>query len=318
MRCIKMSRFECRKVNGPSSGQASYVVWDTYAEERGLVPIVEVHSERSIAEKRCQDLSCDEDTGRALRWWVCFTAHRDKLLWSTRLFCLSPKDKEKIVSVHGMSLPHPTNERSELLHMWCRCIECLARAIYHLYCGDTRNRPNHDLKSAWEILQRHMSEEDLIYVDKELHEWQQCWNTQQDIPDVLRSPTQNFEQIFDKHRYDYNRVRYFADDIKSSKESVLSLDYFVNEVITVFVLDQYVLKKMEQYVYRLGDTDLNLPGIQIRVRDTVKIHRICSNMPDFRNRCLFVLQAVFLGAPFDLDTWNQILNRHTPQDYWRY
>lgn len=312
-----MPRFECREVTGPGSGQTSYSVWDTYAEELGFDPIVEIHMEQSIAERRCQELSCDENTVKALRWWVESGVVMRKIMWSVRLFCLVPNARSTIVKALGMPLPHPTEMVATLLHDWCICMERSARAMYHLYCEDSKKRPGHNLKRAWRTLKDRLPE-DLDCIEKEFQAWQQVWNEQQGVDSGIQAQDKTVEQLFYEHQYDYNRVRYFADDSKSSNKDHIPLCFFVNEVIAMLVLDQYLLKKLERYVYRYGDIDLDIPGMRIQVRDTGKVHRICSNMPDFKNRCLFVLHVLFTGTHFDSEIWHQIWDRHTPQDYWRY
>lgn len=312
-----MPRFECREVTGPGSGQTSYSVWDTYAEELGFDPIVEIHMEQSIVERRCQELSCDENTVKALRWWVESRVVMRKIMRSVRLFCLVPNARSTIVKALGMPLPHPTEMVATLLHDWCICMERSARAMYHLYCEDSKKRPGHNLKRAWRTLKDHLPE-DLDCIEKEFQAWQQVWNEQQGVGSGIQAQDKTVEQLFYEHRYDYNRVRYFADDSKSSNKDHIPLRFFVNEVIAMLVLDQYLLKKLERYVYRYGDIDLDIPGMRIQIRDTGKVHRICSNMPDFKNRCLFVLHVLFTGTHFDSEIWHQIWDRHTPQDYWRY
>ena len=312
-----MPRFECREVTGPGSGQTSYSVWDTYAEELGFDPIVEIHMEQSIAERRCQELSCDENTVKALRWWVESGVVMRKIMWSVRLFCLVPNARSTIVKALGMPLPHPTEMVATLLHDWCVCMERSARAMYHLYCEDSKKRPGHNLKRAWRTLKDRLPE-DLDCIEKEFQAWQQIWNEQQGVDSGIQAQDKTVEQLFYEHQYDYNRIRYFADDSKSSNKDHIPLRFFVNEVIAMLVLDQYLLKKLERYVYRYGDIDLDIPGMRIQVRDTGKVHRICSNMPDFKNRCLFVLHVLFTGTHFDSEIWHQIWDRHTPQDYWRY
>ena len=312
-----MPRFECREVTGPGSGQTSYSVWDTYAEEFGFDPIVEIHLEQSIAERRCQELSCDENTVKALRWWVESGVIMRKIMWSVRLFCLVPNARSTIVKALGMPLPHPTEMVATLLHDWCVCMERSARAMYHLYCEDSKKRPGHNLKRAWRTLKDCLPE-DLDCIEKEFQAWQQVWNEQQGVDSGIQAQDKTVEQLFCEHQYDYNRIRYFADDSKSSNKDHIPLRFFVNEVIAMLVLDQYHLKKLERYVYRYGDIDLDIPGMRIQVRDTGKVHRICSNMPDFKNRCLFVLHVLFTGTHFDSEIWHQIWDRHTPQDYWRY
>ena len=312
-----MPRFECREVTGPDSGQTSYGVWDTYAEELGFVPIVEIHLKRSIAERRCQELSCDENTVKALRWWVDSGMIMRKIMWSIRLFFLVPNAKSTIAKAMGMPLPHPTEMMATLLHDWCVCMERSACAMYHLYCEDSKKRPKHDLGKAWCILKSHMSE-DLDCIEKEFQAWRQAWNEQKDIDIGIQFQYKNLEQIFYEHQYDYNGLRYFSDDLMSSNKDHFHLRFFVNEVIAMLVLDQFLLKKLEQYVYRHGDIDLDIPHMRIRIRDTGRVHRILSNMPDFNNRCLFVLRVLFAGTHFDSEIWHQIWDRHTPQDYWRY
>ena len=312
-----MPRFECRKVTGPGPGRTSYSVWDTYAEELGFVPIVEIHLEQFIAERRCQELSCDENTVKALRWWVESGVIMRKIMWSVRLFCLVPNARSTIVKALGMPLPHPTEMVATLLHDWCVCMERSARAMYHLYCEDSKQRPGHNLNRAWRTLKDRLPE-DLNCIEKEFQAWQQVWNEQQGVDSGIQAQDKTVEQLFCEHQYDYNRIRYFADDSKSSNKDYIPLRFFVNEVIAMLVLDQYLLKKLERYVYRHGDIDLDIPGMRIQVRDTGKVHRICSNMPDFKNRCLFVLHVLFAGTHFDSEIWHQIWDRHTPQDYWRY
>ena len=312
-----MPRFECREVTGPGSGQTSYSVWDTYAEEFGFDPIVEIYLEQSIAERRCQELSCDENTVKALRWWVESGVVMRKIMWSVRLFCLVPNARSTIVKALGMPLPRPTEMVATLLHDWCVCMERSARAMYHLYCEDSKKRPGHNLKRAWRTLKDRLPE-DLDCIEKEFQTWQQVWNEQQGVDSGIQAQDKTVEQLFYEHQYDYNRIRYFADDSKSSNKDHIPLRFFVNEVIAMLVLDQYLLKKLERYVYRYGDIDLDIPGMRIQVRDTGKVHRICSNMPDFKNRCLFVLHVLFTGTHFDSEIWHQIWDRHTPQDYWRY
>ena len=312
-----MPRFECREVTGPGPGQTSHSVWDTYAEELGFDPIVEIHLEQSIVERRCQELSCDENTVKALRWWVESGVIMRKIMWSVRLFCLVPNARSTIVKALGMPLPHPTEMVATLLHDWCVCMERSACAMYHLYCKNSEDRPRHDLKDAWRKLKEHLPE-DLYCIEKEFQTWRQAWNQQKNIDHGIQAQYKTVEQLFYEHRYDYNRIRYFADDLKSSNKDHTPLRFFVNEVIAMLVLDQYLLKKLERYVYRHGDIDLDIPGMRIRVRDTGKVHRIYSNMPDFKNRCLFVLHVLFAGTHFDSEIWHQIWDRHTPQDYWRY
>ena len=312
-----MPRFECREITGPSSDQTSYGVWDTYAEELGFVPIVEIHLKRSIAERRCQELSCDENTGKALRWWVESGVIMRKIMRSVRLFCLAPNAKSTIVKALGMPLPNPTEMLATLLHDWCICMERSACAMYHLYCEDSGGRPRHDLENAWRILKDHLPE-DLDCIEKEFQAWRQAWNEQKDVDPGIRSQDTNLEKLFYEHQHDYNKFRYFANDLKSSNKDHFHVHFFVNEVIAMLVLDQYLLKKLEQYVYRHGDIDLDIPGMRIRIRDTGKVHRILSNMPDFKDRCLFVLRVLFAGIHFDSKMWHQMWDRHTPQDYWRY
>ena len=312
-----MPRFEFREVTGPGPGQTSHSVWDTYAEELGFDPIVEIHLEQSIVERRCQELSCDENTVKALRWWVESGVIMRKIMWSVRLFCLVPDARSTIVKALGMPFPHPTEMVATLLHDWCVCMERSACAMYHLYCEDSKKRPGHNLECAWGILKDHLPE-DLDCIEKEFQAWRQAWNEQKNIDPGIQAQYKTVEQLFYEHRYDYNRIRYFTDDLKSSNEDHITLRFFVNEVIAMLVLDQYLLKKLERYVYRHGDIDLDIPGMRIRVRDTGRVHRIYSNMPDFKNRCLFVLHVLFAGTHFDSEIWHQIWNRHTPQDYWRY
>ena len=312
-----MSRFECREITGPGSGQMSYGVWDTYVEELGFVPIVEIHLKRSIAESRCQELSCDENTAKALRWWVESGVTMRRIMRSIRLLCLSPDAKSTIVKALGMPLPHPTEMVAALLHDWCVCLERSTCAIYHLYCEDSKGRPGHDLENSWDILKNYLPE-DLDYIEKEFQAWRQVWNEHKDVDPGIQTQYTNLEKLFCDHQHDYNNLRYFADNLMSSNKDHLHLHFFVNEVIAMLVLDQYLLKKLERYVYRHGDIDLDIPGMRIRIRDTEKVHRILSNMPDFQSRCLFVLQVLFAGTHFDSEIWHQIWDRHTPQDYWRY
>lgn len=312
-----MPRFECREITGPNSGQTSYSIWDTYAEEFGFVPIVEIHMEQSIAERRCQELSCDENTVKALRWWVESGVIMRKIMRSVRLFCLAPNARSTIVKALGMPLPHPREMVATLLHDWCACMERSACAMYHLYCEDSNGRPGHDLEDAWRKLKNHLRE-DLDCIEKEFQAWRQAWNEQQDVDPDIKTQYKTLEQLFREHQYDYNNIRYFSDNLKSPNKDHIHLHFFVNEVIAMLVLDQYLLKKLERYVYRHGDIDLDIPDMRIRVRDTGKVHRICSNMPDFKNRCLFVLHVLFAGTHSDSEIWHQIWDRHTPQDYWRY
>ena len=167
-----MPRFECREITGPGSGQTSYSVWDTHADEHGFDPIVEIHLEQSIAERRCQELSCDENTVKALHWWVESGVIMRKIMWSVRLFCLVPNARSTIVKALGMPLPHPTEMVATLLHDWCICMERSARAMYHLYCEDSKKRPGHNLKRAWRTLKDHLPE-DLDCIEKEFQAWQQ-------------------------------------------------------------------------------------------------------------------------------------------------
>ena len=91
-----------------------------------------------------------------------------------------------------------------------------------------------------------------------------------------------------------------------------------SEMIAMLVLDQYLMDKLNRYVYRNGATVVEIPGLRIKVPQTDGRHRLNQATKKFKQQSTAVLHGLLCAAPIEGKLWAQVWDRHTPQDYWRY
>ncbi len=311
-----MHRFECRKLSGPGRGQTTYGVWDTWAEE-----LVELHGHRRTAENRCEELKCDENTVIALRWWTEAGIRLRKVMWETRLLWLPPEQRNAVGEAHGIPLGRARERLNGLLRDWCECMEALACAIYHLHRTDAGNRPGHDMKKGWTKMTEALAPDDLDQINSEYRAWQDAWNEHEANKEGWPRSQWSLEETFTRHSHSYNDMRYFPHDRKKEKrgdDGSVRIQLHASEMIAMLVLDQYLMDKLNRYVYRNGATVVEIPGLRIKVPQTDGRHRLNQATKKFKQQSTAVLHGLLCAAPIEGKLWAQVWDRHTPQDYWRY
>lgn len=312
----KMNRFNCRELSGPGRGQATYGVWDTWAGE-----LVEVHGQREAAEGRCDALKYDENTRTALRWWTEAGIRLRRVMWETRLFWLPPEQREAVGEAHGIPLGTARERLMGLLRDWCECMEALACAIYHLHSPDAKNRPGHNMKQSWTRMTTALPPGDLDRIKSEYQSWQDAWNEEGAMNDGWAPSGWTLEETFTRHEHSYNDVRYFPHDRKKVKRGdygSVRIQLHASEMIAMLVLDQYLMDKLNRYVYRNGATVVEIPGLRIKVPQTDEMHRLNQATKRFKQQSTAVLHGLLCAVPIEGRLWAQVWDRHTPQDYWRY